>query len=86
MHYLAPYPWWWHPPHVARVRTNYVKWNNMYYEGGYDAPQPAGVGRLYGDRSALVVRYRIRALARFRARVRSCRFFSKWRIDTISNV
>ena len=43
MHYEARYPWWWHPPHGYRVRTNYVKWNNMSYEGGYDAPQPAGV-------------------------------------------
>ncbi len=43
MHYYAPYPWWWHPPHLARVQTNYVKWHNTYYEGGYDAPQPAGV-------------------------------------------
>lgn len=43
MHYYVSYPWWWHPPHVARVQTNYVKWHNTYYEGGYDAPQPAGV-------------------------------------------
>ena len=43
MHYYAPYPWWWHPPHVARVQTNYVKWHNTPYEGGYEAPQPTGV-------------------------------------------
>ncbi len=43
MHYYSPYPWWWHPPHVARAQTVYVKWHNTYYEGGYDAPHPAGV-------------------------------------------
>jgi hypothetical protein len=43
MHYYSAYPWWWHQPHLARVQTNYVKWQNTYYEGGYDAPQPSGV-------------------------------------------
>lgn len=43
MHYYDPYPWWWHQPYVARARTNYIKWQNTYYERPYDLPHPDGV-------------------------------------------
>jgi hypothetical protein len=43
MHYYEPYPWWWIPPHVERVRTNYVKWHRTYSERPYNRPHPNGV-------------------------------------------
>lgn len=43
MAYYLPYPWWWNEPTVPRVRTNYVKWHDTYYERPYDAPHPSGV-------------------------------------------
>lgn len=54
LHYYDPYPWWWHPPHVKRARTNYLGWPHSYYPPDYDKPYfdgvvgyPAGFG-FYG--------------------------------------
>jgi hypothetical protein len=43
LHYYDPYPWWWHPPHVKRARTNYLGWPHTHYPRDYDLPYPNGV-------------------------------------------
>jgi hypothetical protein len=43
MHYYDPYPWWWHPPHVKRARTNYLGWPHSNYPADYDRPYYGGV-------------------------------------------
>jgi hypothetical protein len=43
LRYYDPYPWWWHPPHVARARTNYLGWPHSYYPPDYDKPYFGGV-------------------------------------------
>lgn len=43
LHYYKPYPWWWHPSHVKRARTNYLGWPQSDYPTGYDQPYFGGV-------------------------------------------
>lgn len=43
MHYYDPYPWWWHQPHVARARTNYLGWPHSNYPVNYERPFFDGV-------------------------------------------